>query len=73
MFFTSDRTGVRELYALELDGESAPQTAAPAPLPYLTARVATGLHEVTAIPDTGTSGRTSLVAIVIASVWSCVT
>jgi hypothetical protein len=66
-FFTSDRTGVRELYALELEGDSQVRS-------YLTARVATGFHEVTVVPtQTGTSvtslpaalsGRTPIVAVV---------
>jgi Tol biopolymer transport system component len=56
LFFTSDRTGLRELYGLELDGDANPQL-------YLTARVATGLHEVTIIPD-ARSGRTVIVATV---------
>jgi hypothetical protein len=67
LFFTSDRTGVRELYGLELEGDANPRL-------YLTARVATGLHEVAVIPtrrassDTTTPGttpdRTAIVAIV---------
>ena len=48
LFFTSDRTGVRELYGLEIDGDGNPRL-------YVTARVATGLHEVTVIP-TGVAG-----------------
>ena len=43
LFFTSDRTGIRELYGLELEGDANPRL-------YLTARVATGLHEVAVIP-----------------------
>ncbi len=42
LFFTSDRTGVRELYGLELEGDGTPRL-------YLTARVPTGLHEVTVV------------------------
>jgi len=67
LFFTSDRSGVRELYGLELEGDANPRL-------YLTARVATGLHEVTVVPprqvsnDTSApsalSGRTTIVAIV---------
>ncbi len=67
LFFTSDRTGIRELYGLEIDGDANPRL-------YLTARVATGLHEVTVIPTRRGAGdanapsafkdRTSLVAIV---------
>jgi Tol biopolymer transport system component len=60
LFFTSDRTGLRELYGLELDGAAAPQTA---PQLYLTARVPTGLHEITLIPD-AVSDRTVIVATV---------
>jgi hypothetical protein len=56
LFFTSDRTGLRELYGLELQGGANPQ-------PYLTARVATGLHDVTVIPDAA-SDRTIIVATV---------
>jgi Tol biopolymer transport system component len=56
LFFTSDRSGIRELYALELDGSSSQRL-------YLTARVATGLHEVTVVPDAD-SDRASIVAIV---------
>lgn len=67
LFFTSDRTGVRELYALELEGDGEPRL-------YLTARVATGLHEVTVVATArassvtsttgGSSARTTIVAIV---------
>jgi len=67
LFFTSDRTGVRELYALELDGEASPRL-------YVTARVATGIHEVAVVaPQPGSnktngpgplSGRTTIVAVV---------
>lgn len=56
LFFTSDRTGMRELYSLELEGDANPRL-------YLTARVATGLHEVTLVP-TPVSGRTTVVATV---------
>jgi len=56
LFFTSDRTGLSALYGLELDGDANPRL-------YLTARVATGLHEVTVVPQ-AMSGRTSIVAIV---------
>ena len=67
LFFTSDRTGVRELYGLELEGDANPRL-------YLTARVATGLHEVAVVPTRqgssetsapgALSGRTAIVAIV---------
>jgi hypothetical protein len=64
LFFTSDRTGVRELYALELEGDAIAHL-------YLAARVATGIHEVTAVPMPGDtiapdarSGRTTIVAMV---------
>jgi hypothetical protein len=67
LFFTSDRTGVRELYALELEGDDHPRL-------YVTARVATGLHEIAIVPtlqasgDTSApgalSGRTAIVAVV---------
>jgi hypothetical protein len=64
LFFTSDRTGVRELYGLELEGDADPRL-------YLVARVATGVHEVAVVParqastDTGTlPGRTAIVAVV---------
>ena len=43
LFFTSDRTGVRELYGLELEGDANPRL-------YVMARVATGLHEVAIVP-----------------------
>jgi hypothetical protein len=67
LFFTSDRTGVRELYALELEGDADPRL-------YVTARVATGIHEVAVVPtqqgSNGAngpgplSGRTTIVAVV---------
>jgi len=67
LFFSSDRTGVRELYCLELDGDANPRL-------FLVARVATGVHEVAVIPtkrDSGHTGasadvsrRTSIAAIV---------
>jgi hypothetical protein len=67
LFFTSDRTGVRELYALELEGDANPRLS-------LVARVPTGLHEVAVVPaprgssETTTpgarAGRTTIVAIV---------
>ena len=56
LFFTSDRSGLRELYGLELEGDRNPRL-------YLTARVPTGLHEVTIVPD-GRPGRTTIVATV---------
>ena len=67
LFFTSDRTGVRELYALELEGDADPRL-------YVTARVATGIHEVAVVPTQqgssqtngpgALSGRTTIVAVV---------
>jgi len=66
LFVTSDRTGVRELYGLELDGEANARL-------YVVARVATGLHEVTVVPMRSGSretqpgartGRTTIVGIV---------
>jgi Tol biopolymer transport system component len=67
LFFTSDRTGVRELYGLELEGDGEPRL-------YLTARVATGLHEVAIVPTPQPSsdasgpgdgsGRTTIIAVV---------
>lgn len=67
LFFTSDRSGVRELYVIELDGDAKPRL-------YLTARVATGLHDVAVIPKRRTSSdatafgpssdRASIVAVV---------
>jgi hypothetical protein len=66
LFFTSDRMGVRELYGLELDGDADAR-------PYVVARVATGLHEVTVVPVRAGSretplgartGRTTIVGIV---------
>jgi hypothetical protein len=54
LFFTSDRTGLRELYALEIDADGNTR-------PYLTARVPTGLHEVTVVPvPQGTSSSASV-------------
>jgi Tol biopolymer transport system component len=67
LFFTSDRSGVRELYAIELEGDGTARL-------YVTARVATGFHEVTIVPtsrgsrETGAtipSGRTTIVATVM--------
>ena len=55
LFFSSERTGLRELYAVELDGDSNPRL-------YLTARVPTGFHDIT-IVSRG-SGATTLVATV---------
>jgi Tol biopolymer transport system component len=43
LFFTSDRTGLRELYGVELEGDADPRL-------YLVARVPTGLHEVAVVP-----------------------
>ena len=60
LFFTSERSGVRELYALELDGGT--------PRLYLTARVPTGLHDVTIVPremdSPAVPDRTTIVATV---------
>jgi len=65
LFFTSDRTGVRELYGLELDGDANPRLS-------LVARVPTGLHEVAVMParrgssetTRASTGQTRIVAIV---------
>jgi hypothetical protein len=64
VFFTSDRTGLRELYGLELEGDASPRL-------YLTARVPTGLRDVTIVPPPVSSdgsrtaaGRTTIVATV---------
>jgi len=57
LFFTSDRTGVRELYAVELEGDGSARL-------YVTARVATGLHEVAIVPAVSSS-RTAIVATVM--------
>ncbi len=57
LFFTSDRSGVRELYGVELDGDTSPRA-------YLAARVTTGLHEVTLVPD-AVSPRTVIIATVV--------
>jgi hypothetical protein len=63
LFFTSDRSGVRELYTFELEGETTRRL-------YLTARVATGIHDATVVPlpnrsaDVGASTRTTIVATV---------
>ena len=56
LLFTSDRTGLRELYGLELGDDGIPRL-------YLTARVPTGLHEVTIVPGIA-SDRTTIVATV---------
>jgi hypothetical protein len=55
LFFTSERTGVRELYAVELNGDSDPRL-------YLTARVPTGFHDITIV------SRGSSVTSVVATV-----
>jgi hypothetical protein len=55
LFFTSDRTGVRELYGLELEGDSNVRL-------YLMARVATGFHELTVVPTMPESSATGLPA-----------
>jgi Tol biopolymer transport system component len=44
LFFTSERTGLRELYALELDGDVNPRL-------FLTARVATAIRDITIVPQ----------------------
>ena len=51
LFFSSERTGLRELYAVELEGDSNPRL-------YLTARVPTGFHDIT-IVSRGSSERPS--------------
>ena len=62
LFFTSDPSGIRELYCLELEGEATRL--------YLTARVATGIHDATVVPepnrsaDTTASNRTTIVATI---------
>ena len=55
LFLISERTGRRELYALELDGDSNPRL-------YLTARVPTGFHNLTIISRG--SSETTIVATV---------
>ena len=64
VFFTSERTGLRELYCLELEGDASARV-------YLTARVPTGFHDVTIVPRDSRdssrstdSGRTTIVATV---------
>ena len=64
LFFASERTGLRELYCLEIDGDASTRL-------YLTARVATGFHEVTIVARgsrdasrSAESGRTTIVATV---------
>ena len=67
LLFTSDRTGLRELYGLELGDDGPPHL-------FLIARVPTGLHEVTIVPTQqeakdsrlpgSASGRTTIVATV---------
>jgi Tol biopolymer transport system component len=63
LFFTSDRTGIRELYGLELAGDENVQL-------YVTARSVTGFHEVAVVPshsgksDPGAlADRTTIVAV----------
>jgi hypothetical protein len=59
LFFTSDRTGVRELYAVELEGDGSARL-------YVTARVTTGFHEVAIVPGASIpSGQTAIVATVM--------
>ena len=53
LLFTSDRTGLRELYGLELADDGPPRL-------YLIARVPTGLHEVTIVPTRKGTGDTRL-------------
>ncbi len=67
LVFTSDRTGLRELYGLEMEGDANARV-------YLMARVPTGLHEVAVVPARSASsdagqpgavpGRTTIVATV---------
>jgi len=63
LFFTSDRSGVRELYSLELEGDATRRL-------YLTARVATGIHDATVVRESNRSAgvpaanRTTIVATV---------
>ena len=67
LFFSSDRTGVRELYGVELEDDADPRV-------YLVARVATGIHDVAVVPakssasDRGVprarSSQTTIVGIV---------
>jgi hypothetical protein len=57
LFFTSDRSGVRELYGVELDGDATSRS-------YLVARVATGLHDVTLVTD-AESPRPVFIATVV--------
>lgn len=63
LLFTSDRSGVRELYGLEIEGDATLRL-------YLTARVATGIHDTTVVPvanrsgDAAASNRTTIVATV---------
>lgn len=56
LFFTSDRSGVRALYAMEVDGETASRA-------YLVARVPTGLHEPTLVREVDAT-RTVIVSAV---------
>ena len=57
LFFTSDRTGLRELYGLEFGDDGIPRL-------YLTAQVPTGLHDVTIVPTRQAADRTTVVATV---------
>jgi hypothetical protein len=56
LFFTSDRSGVRELYGADVDSDATSRV-------YLAARVATGLRDVTLVPGPA-SDRTSIIATV---------
>jgi len=56
LFFTSDRSGVRELYGAEVASDATSRV-------YLAARVATGLRDVTLVPGAQSVG-TSIIATV---------
>jgi hypothetical protein len=55
-FFTSDRTGVRELYGADVVSDATSRV-------YLAARVATGLHDVTLVPDAASPRRTVIATV----------
>ena len=64
LFFTSERTGLRELYGLELAGDASARV-------YLAARVPTGFDDITIVPQnsrdvsrSADSGSTTIVATV---------
>lgn len=57
VFVTSGRTGIRELYSVELDEDRPPRL-------YAAGRVATGVHDLAIVPSDAASNRTTIVATV---------